>query len=988
MRLLIRRLITTAVFMIAANFSQTVFSADLGAMLSDYVPGPETDSGWSVFAGKDFEMREGVAELEGRAFVRGNFTAAKYGYVIGRAGAGSGVFPPTDVPTLVVGGSIKGNGSINTPGYVPIQVASNIASTVSFIDRGTVITGGVDYATADALIADLHAKSLYWGSLPDTEGGSITSRWGGVYITADGENGNPKLWVFNLTFDVPSSYWGVQFSGFEDGDVILVNCKKTDSSDTFLLGVNSYPINGVNQNSPFAPKLLWNFPEAKTVTLSGYAAFPGSVLVGNPDSVTSVSVPSHDGRFATCGSLVHCGWSGCEFHNYPFTGTLPDLPLTISGTVRDDSDLNQAVSSPDQPVDGMTVELYTDPNGDGDFSDGVLYRTTQTQTDGSYAFTDLGSGSYVVVVVTTDLLGQTKNAALSVALTDGDSMDNDVLVEIDPSGFFYDVGDGRIVSGGRISVDGAGALIQLDGSSGKYMFVSTNASPAVFTIRITPPAGYVVDPSRSTVSSCFDPTGEADPVVFGSGEDSSNVGYLEDWTAEANPFCLVFELEPGDPVILNNNIPLVRLAALGGRVWEDLDGDGLRDDAVEPCVEGAAVRLLDATNGVVASATTDASGIYLFDSLLPASYRVSFTAPDGSLFTTANVSDDGYDLLDSDADPVSGMSAFVELTAGVTNTTVDAGVYVPAVVCGYLFVDSTADCVYGDGDAPIADALVRLVIDGTTVASTNSAADGYYQFAGVRPGTVCVRVARDSSQPVDVPTEEPQASDPMRNRAVASESESDAYVIASVVSGSGVIDDRTVDYLNFGFAQSSLSAEIGLRVFATGNGGVNIRLTTVDECGGDDIVIYAWLDNAWVEVGRVSADEVVGSGSNQYTVHSKLLSGDGPYYFLVVDESGTPHAIAEPVSVTSIKIKTMRVESGLVQFTLGTTPGCRYEVKTCDRLSSLADDWTNATVSVPKSNGWSKFSAKAFTAGTGTETQIRMQAGASSGFIKIVLVDD
>ena len=196
-------------------------------MLSGYVPGPDIDSGWSVFVGKNFEMREGVSELEGRAFIRGDFKAAKYGYVIGRAGAGSGVFPPEDIPTLVVGGGIKGSGSINTPGFVPIQVASNIASTVSFIDRGTVITGGVDYSTADALIADLHAKSQYWGSLPDTEGGSVTSLWGGVYITADGANGNPKLWVFNLTFDVPSSYWGVQFSGFEDGDVIFLDSSTT-----------------------------------------------------------------------------------------------------------------------------------------------------------------------------------------------------------------------------------------------------------------------------------------------------------------------------------------------------------------------------------------------------------------------------------------------------------------------------------------------------------------------------------------------------------------------------------------------------------------------------------------------------------------------------------------------------------------------------------------------------------------------------------------
>ncbi|MDD5705996.1 MAG: choice-of-anchor A family protein [Kiritimatiellae bacterium] len=308
----------------------------LGGPFGDYAPGDGIDRNWSVWVGGNFETGEGPSGLEGRVFVRGDFIAGnrKKGYVIGRAG-GSGVFPDPELPTLVVGGDIRGTGTINMSGLLPIQVGSNIADTVKFIGLGDVKQGDVDYAEADCLKAELRAKSRFWGSLPDTPGGKIVTQWRGVYISADGENGNPQTWVFNLTFDLTSSlFWGVDFSGFEPGDTILVNCNKPGDSDTFLMSVNSYVINGLNANSPFGPKLLWNFPDAAQITLSGSATMQGSILVGNPDSSMIVAISGHDGRFVSCGNVIHKDGKGSAFHNYPFTGNLPDPPeddlLTMS----------------------------------------------------------------------------------------------------------------------------------------------------------------------------------------------------------------------------------------------------------------------------------------------------------------------------------------------------------------------------------------------------------------------------------------------------------------------------------------------------------------------------------------------------------------------------------------------------------------------------------------------------------------------------------
>ena len=51
----------------------------------------------------------------------------------------------------------------------------------------------------------------------------------------------------------------------------------------------------------------------------------------------------------------------------------------------------------DNPISGVTIRLFTDPNGDGNPSDGVLVGTTTTDTNGNYSFTELVSGDYVAM---------------------------------------------------------------------------------------------------------------------------------------------------------------------------------------------------------------------------------------------------------------------------------------------------------------------------------------------------------------------------------------------------------------------------------------------------------------------------------------------------------------------------------------------------------------------------------------------------------------
>lgn len=69
--------------------------------------------------------------------------------------------------------------------------------------------------------------------------------------------------------------------------------------------------------------------------------------------------------------------------------------------------------------------------------------------------------------------------------------------------------------------------------------------------------------------------------------------------------------------------------SLSGTVFVDANGNGALD-ASEPALPGAQVALLNATGGVLATATTDSAGGYVFAGLLPGSYAVVIPAHGGT----------------------------------------------------------------------------------------------------------------------------------------------------------------------------------------------------------------------------------------------------------------------------------------------------------------------------------------------------------------------
>ena len=226
--------------------------------------------------------------------------------------------------------------------------------------------------------------------------------------------------------------------------------------------------------------------------------------------------------------------------------------------------------------------------------------------------------------------------------------------------------------------------------------------------------------------------------------------------------------------------------AIRSTIWRDLDGDGIRD-AGEPGIAGVTVRLYDAEGELVATAITDANGIFVFTSDFDGGNNALYTyirsgliaeqegftirldnpadyEPGGPLHglyptvtgsTTPTPLDD-ESLIDSDGTLVSFSSggetqlwptiALDPLEPGEHNSEYSLGFvnFVPPVaLSGTLWIDADGDGIRDEDEVPLAGVVIVLYkADGVTPvfrsdgspATATTAADGSYFIDDLEPG--------------------------------------------------------------------------------------------------------------------------------------------------------------------------------------------------------------------------------------------------------------
>jgi hypothetical protein len=178
-------------------------------------------------------------------------------------------------------------------------------------------------------------------------------------------------------------------------------------------------------------------------------------------------------------------------------------------------------------------------------------------------------------------------------------------------------------------------------------------------------------------------------------------------------------------------------ASIGDIVFADLNNTGLESGFDSgPGVAGVTVELLNSTgSSVLATTTTNASGLYSFTGLAAGVYKVEFVSPTGYGFSTQGVG--GNAAVNSSANQSTGITAQITLTAGEADHNVEAGL-VPGGSAGNgsaslgntVWLDSNHDGLDDNGEQGVAGVTVELLNANTNaiIATTTTNASGNYAF--------------------------------------------------------------------------------------------------------------------------------------------------------------------------------------------------------------------------------------------------------------------
>ncbi|MCW5614304.1 MAG: carboxypeptidase regulatory-like domain-containing protein [Rhodocyclaceae bacterium] len=415
-------------------------------------------------------------------------------------------------------------------------------------------------------------------------------------------------------------------------------------------------------------------------------------------------------------------------------------PARIGDRVWLDANANGVQDAGEAGVSGVTIELKD--------AGGTVIGSTTTDASGNYFF-DVEPGTYSIAVtapagfvVTGQNLGGNEATDSDIdpatGMSDGDGGGGG-RTNLDLDAGFYETGS----IGDRVWVDANGNGVQDAGEVGK-----AGVTVELYTCVDEMP-GTLVDTKVTDANGNYNFSGlvPGDYIVKfiaadGSVLSTANVGDdAFDSDAGADGFTGCYTLTSGE----NNttvDAGFYETASIGDRVWVDANGNGVQD-AGEAGVSGVTARLVDADGNVVATATTDANGNYLFDGLTPGQYRVDFdlgTLPAGFAVTTKDAAG-STDTNDSDANPGTGETTYTTLESGESDLSWDMGIVAtPARIGDRVWLDANANGVQDAGEAGVSGVTIELKdAGGTVIGSTTTDASGNY-FFDVEPGTYSIAV--------------------------------------------------------------------------------------------------------------------------------------------------------------------------------------------------------------------------------------------------------
>ena len=473
-----------------------------------------------------------------------------------------------------------------------------------------------------------------------------------------------------------------------------------------------------------------------SIVVNGGVAPAGYTQTGDPDA-------SNDNQTTTPIVLA----PGDVFVNADF-GYQPPAAQdnSVSGVVFMDLNVSGTKDTPpDTLVPGVTVALIRDSNGNGTWETGEpIVATTVTASDGSYAFSGLPDGKYIVWVNDTANVLNPVDFKITVDPDNSSPKNNLVAVDLDSGGasatpvvvgnqdFGYtpktqDAGEGLIGDSVFLDRNGNGTfdpgeglegvvvrLYQSDGST-LVANTTTDENGHYYFGNLTATATYVVKVDTTTLpNGGTGLTNTVDPESNSDSQSSRNLTVVG---------AIDLAADFGYRVLTSPN-------TISGTIWTDTDANGTLGGAESGRYAGVTVELRDANGNLVATATTDASGNYSFAGLPNGTYSVDVTDAGNVLngLWKSTGPTPGADN-NSQVDPYT-----LTVTGGANNTTADFGFYgAPASLGDFVWNDLDGDGIQETGELGLSGVQVKLVITwpgagGTTTLLTLTDSSGLYAF--------------------------------------------------------------------------------------------------------------------------------------------------------------------------------------------------------------------------------------------------------------------
>ncbi|MBC3789073.1 SdrD B-like domain-containing protein, partial [Spirosoma utsteinense] len=588
---------------------------------------------------------------------------------------------------------------------------------------------------------------------------------------------------------------------------------------------------------------------------------------------------------------------------------------TLGDFVWKDKNDNGRQDSGEPGVRGVKVILWSATTGG---TPNAKLDSTTTDITGKYLFTKLNKGNYLVQFVPSSIPDScvlSKKDNWTGVADDFDSDANPLtgisqVVSLDP----YQTG----LPKDNLTVDAA--LVYAKGSIGDYVWKDANnnglqdATEAgvkdVLVELYKLIRGQLVTPAFAIMSTDVNgkylftnlDTGDYQVKFVGSTFPADcqvslkpNTGTDDRIDSDANPITGLSPIIPINPYLgpglLRDNLTVdaglytPTLGSIGNYVWKDTNDNGLQD-ATEAGVKDVQVELYKAVGGLPSGSafrvtSTDVTGKYLFDLLPKGDYIVKFVSSsfptNCAISTRPNAGTN--DAIDSDADPISGLSPVVVLDpvqGGILkdNLTIDAGLYNTAIgsIGDYVWKDANDNGIQDATEAGVASVQVELYAavngqpSGAALQVVSTDVNGKYLFTNLVKGDYLVRFI-GSSFPANcaISTRPNVGSDDTKD--------SDANPT------SGLSQVITLDPVQGGILKDNLTIDAGLYNTAIGSIGDYVWKDTNDngiqdlaEAGVKDVLIELYASVNGQPQG--SAIRTVTTDINGKYLFDKLPKGD------------------------------------------------------------------------------------------------------------------